>query len=121
MYYADSGLWSAVHHGIPVLYVITNNGAYGVVAGFYGRAGGEMSQTGEYAGVALDGMDPVGIAAGFGVEGIRVDDEARVREAIARGLETVEREGRPFLLDVRLPLGLPRGGRAAAPFRMTDA
>jgi hypothetical protein len=30
----------------------------------------------------------------------------------------VEREKRPFLLDVNVPIGLPQGGRAAAPFRL---
>ena len=32
MFYADSGLWTAAHHQIPVLYVVSNNQAYGVVA-----------------------------------------------------------------------------------------
>ena len=121
MYYADSGLWTAVHHGIPVLYVIANNGAYGIVANLFGSAGGKMKETGEYAGVVLHGIDPVSIARGFGVEGIRVEEEARVGDTIARGLETVEKEKRPYLLDIRLPTGLPHGGRAATPFRLADA
>ena len=121
MYYADSGLWTAVHHGIPVLYVIANNGTYGVVARNFWNASGKMKETGEYAGVVLDGIDPVTIAEGFGVEGVHVEEEAQVGDAIARGLETVGRENRPYLLDVRLPTGLPQGGRAAVPFRMADA
>lgn len=121
MYYADSGLWTAAHHGIPVLYVIANNEAYGIVANQFGNVGGKMKETGEYAGVTLDGIDPVSIAEGFGVEGIRVEEEALVGDAIARGLDTVGRENRPYLLDVRLPVGLPQGGRAAAPFRLADA
>lgn len=118
VYYADSGLWSAAHHGIPVLYVVPNNQAYGIVASFFGGTGGKMKETGEYAGVALRGIDPVKIADGFGVEGARVEDEASIGEAISRGLDIVDREKRPYLLDVRLPLGLPQGGRAAAPFRL---
>ena len=121
MYYADSGLWTAAHHGIPVLYLIANNGAYGIVAGAFGQAGGTMHQTGEYAGVRLDGIDPVRISTGFGVEAVRVDDETQVAEAIDRGLDIVERENRPYLLDVRLPVGLPEGGRPATPFKMTGA
>ena len=119
MYYADSGLWTAAHHRIPVLYLIANNGAYGIVAGAFDEAGGAMSRTGEYAGVRLDGIDPVMISQGFGVEAERVDDEAAIGEAIERGLTVVEREGRPYLLDVRLPVGLPAGGRAASPFEMS--
>ena len=120
LFYADSGLWTTVHHAIPVLYVIPNNQAYGIVANFFGLADGAMKQAGEYAGVVLDGIDPVQIAAGFGVEGMRVQDESRVEDAIERGLQVVEEEQRPFLLDVHLPLGLPAGGQAAEPFRLAS-
>ena len=121
MYYADSGLWTAAHHGIPLLYVIPNNEAYGVVAGFFGQAGGNMKQSGEYGGVVLDNIDPVKVAEGFGVEGIEVQDEARVEEAIDHGLDVVEREGRAFVLNVRLPRGLPKGGRAATPYSFKES
>ncbi len=77
-----------------------------------------MSEAGEYAGVVLGGLDPVRIAEGFGVEGMHVEEESRIRAAIAHGLGIVETERRPFLLNVRLPLGLPEGGREAAPFRL---
>jgi len=120
VFYADSGLWTTVHHAIPVLYVIPNNQSYGIVANFFGLADGAMRHSGEYAGVVLDGIDPVQIAAGFGVEGMRVQDESRVEVAIERGLQIVEEEQRPFLLDVHLPLGLPAGGQAAAPFRLAS-
>jgi benzoylformate decarboxylase len=120
MYYADSGLWTAAHHNIPILYVISNNQSYGVVAGSFGRADGVMKQTGEYAGVVLDGIDPVKIAEGFGVEGAHVQDESHLTDAINRGLKVVEGECRPFLLNVHLPLGLPEGGRAATPFHLGE-
>ena len=121
LYYADSGLWTTVHHGIPVLYVIPNNQAYGIVAENFGRAEGTMDRTGDYAGVVLDRIEPVTIAEGFGVEGEQVQDEARLSEAVDRGLRVVEEEHRPYLLDVRLPLGLPKGGKAAAPFHLANA
>ena len=120
LFYADSGLWTAAHHRIPVLYVIPNNQAYGIVAGAFWRADGAMKKTGEYAGVVLDNIDPVKIAEGFGVEGMHVRDEDRVSAAIADGLDVVEKEGRPLLLNVHLPLGLPTAGHAAAPFRLTE-
>ena len=49
----------------------------------------------------------VQIAAGFGVEGQRVQEESRLDAALAHGLQVVEQEQRPFLLDVRLPMGVP--------------
>ena len=113
VYYSDSAFWSAAHHEIPVLYVVPNNGAYGIVAGAFDGANGVMKDTGEYAGVALEGIDIVDLARSFGVEGRRIDDESKISEAVDEGLDTVEREGRPLVLDVQLPLGLPRGGRPA--------
>ena len=121
LYYADSGLWTAAHHRVPVLYVISNNGAYGIVANSFERGASTMSETGEYAGVVLGGIDPVKIADAFGVEGLRVDDESRLEDAIAHGLRVNDTEARPFLLDVRLPLGLPEGGRAAPQFQLASA
>lgn len=116
LYYADSALWTAVHHRIPVLYVITNNQAYGVVAGAFGRAGGNMRETGDYGGVALTGMDPTKIAEGFGMEATDLTDESKITETIARGLRTVEDERRPFLINAHMPMGLPTGGRPARQF-----
>jgi thiamine pyrophosphate-dependent acetolactate synthase large subunit-like protein len=116
--YADSGLWTAVHHAIPVLYVVPDNRSYGIVANYFGLADGVMKQTSEYAGVVLDGVDLVQIAAGFGLQGTRVEDESCLEEAIEHGLQVVEDEQRPFLLDVHLPLGLPAGGQAATQFQL---
>lgn len=120
VYYSDSAFWSAAHHEIPVLYVVPNNSAYGIVAGAFGGADGVMKDTGEYAGVVLDGIDIVQLAGSFGVEGRKVDDESKVAAAVEEGLDTVEREGCPMVLDVRLPLGLPNGGRAAKTVKFAD-
>jgi benzoylformate decarboxylase len=119
-FYADSGVWTAVHHGIPLLYIISNNQAYGIVAGAFDQGARLMHETGEYAGVALEGIDPVKIAAGFGLEGRHIQDEACLDQAIEDGLNLVETEQRPFLLNVHLPLGLPPGGRPAVPYRLTE-
>lgn len=120
LYYADSGLWTAAHHAIPLLFVVPNNHSYGTVAGSFGGVDGNMTRTGQYAGVVLEGMDPAKIAEAFGVESMTVTDEGEVRSAIEEGLRVVDDEKRPFLLDVRLPLGLPHGGRPAPHYRLTD-
>ena len=118
--FADNGLRTAAHHQVPVLYVIPNNGSYGVVADYMEVAGGVMKETGEYSGVALDDIDVVKVAEGMGVEGVDVRAEEGLVEAIVDGLELVDREQRPFLMNVHLPPGLPAGGRAAPPFRPAD-
>ena len=52
------------------------------------------------------------------MEGERVDDEDKLIQTIQRALEIVTEQNRPYLLDVRLPLGLPEGGVAAQQYRM---
>ena len=118
-YYADTAFWTAAHHRIPVLYVIPNNGGYGVVTQNFhaGLADGAMVRSAEYAGVVLDRIDLVKVAEGYGVEGREVREEADLQEALDHGLDTVEREGRPLMLNVHLPSALPKGGRQAPPFR----
>ena len=120
-YYADSGLWSAARHRIPVLFVVPNNKAYGIVAGAFERAGGIMSDSGEYEGVALEKVDPVRIAEGYGVEGRHIKNESDVEAAISQGLDIVERERRPLVLNVNLLQGIPSGSRAMKPFWLGDA
>ncbi len=119
LYYSDHALWTAASHGVPVLYVISNNGAYGIVASSFANANANMRETGEYRGVVLDGIDPVKLAEGFGVEAMDATDEASIGDAIEHGLGVVEREKRPFLLNVHLPLGLPEGGRPGEIYNMS--
>ena len=120
LYYSDSALWTAASHSIPVLYVISNNGAYGIVAGAFGGADADMKRTGEYRGVVLDNIDPVKLSESFGVEALDATDESSIANAIEHGLKTVEEEKRPFLLNVHLPIGLPEGGRPKAPYSFSD-
>jgi benzoylformate decarboxylase len=120
LYYSDSALWTAASHNIPVLYVISNNGAYGIVAGAFGEADADMKRTGEYRGVVLDNIDPVKLSESFGVEAMDATDESSIAGAIAHGLKTVEEEKRPFLLNVHLPIGLPEGGHPKAPYSFSD-
>ena len=120
LYYSDHGLWTAASHSVPVMYVISNNGAYGIVANSWANAGAQMKDTGEYRGVVLDNIDPVKLAEGFGVEAADATDEATIGDAIERGLRIVEDEKRPYLLNVHLPLGLPSGGRPGQIYSLSD-
>ena len=120
LYYSDSALWTAASHNIPVLYVISNNGAYGIVAGAFGGADADMKRTGDYRGVVLDNIDPVKLSESFGVEAMDATDESSIARAIEHGLKMVEDEKRPFLLNVHLPIGLPEGGRPKAPYSFRD-
>ena len=118
LYYAAMGLWTAVHHNINILYVIANNGAYGVVAGHFKNAGGVMNDTNEYSGIVLDKINPATIAKGFGLESETINQEALLPNAIKKGIEYTKNNNKPYLLNVILPIGLPENGKAAKPFQL---
>ena len=120
VFYADTAFWTAAHHRVPVLYVVPNNGGYGIVAGSFVRvaSGGAMGAAGEWPGVVLDGIDLVGVARAYGVEGCDIRSEAELPDALRAGLEVVQGERRPYLLNVHIPSVLPEGGRQAAPFHL---
>jgi thiamine pyrophosphate-dependent acetolactate synthase large subunit-like protein len=120
VYYFDSAFWTADCHKTPVLYVISNNGSYGVVARAFGNAGGSIQKTGEYAGVVLDNIDIVKIAEAYGVDGMHVQEESEFADAMERGLNVVEGEWHPYILNVHLPVGLPAGGRPAKPYHFPE-
>jgi thiamine pyrophosphate-dependent acetolactate synthase large subunit-like protein len=103
--YTPQALWSAVHHDVPVLFILDDNGTYYrdelhqvAVSRLRGR---DPSQVGP--GLHLDGpeVDHVGLARSFGMtaEGPigALDDLDR---ALARAVAAV-RAGEPVLLDVR--------------------
>ena len=53
MFYSDTAFWTAAHHVVAVLYIIPNNGGYGIVTQSFVRAAadGAMGAAGEWPGV----------------------------------------------------------------------
>lgn len=103
--YTPQALWSAVHHDVPVLFILDNNGTYHrdelhqvAVSRLRGR---DPSQVGP--GLHLDGpeVDHVGLARSFGMTADGpVSDLEGLDRALARAVAAV-RAGEPVLVDVR--------------------
>tara|TARA_B100001123_G_scaffold148484_1_gene171970 strand:- start:632 stop:790 length:159 start_codon:yes stop_codon:yes gene_type:complete len=49
-----------------------------------------------------------------------LDNEDKVKEIIKRALDIIQNENRPYLLDVRMPLGLPSNGKTMKQFLMKE-
>jgi len=81
---------SARRLGLPVVNVIHNNAAWGVIRMGQRRAGFEL-------GASLEGTDYAAIARGFGCHGETVASPQEVAPAIARALAS----GRPAVIDAR--------------------
>jgi len=82
---------TARRHRLPVLSIIHNNQAWGII-----RAGQRKALDFEL-GTALEGTDYAAIARGFGCHGERVDRPEQVAPAMARALAS----GLPAVLDCR--------------------
>lgn len=81
---------TARREGLPVVTVIHNNAAWGIIRAGQQRAGFSL-------GTALDGTDYAAIARGFGCHGETVLTAAELAPALARALAS----GLPAVLDCR--------------------
>jgi thiamine pyrophosphate-dependent acetolactate synthase large subunit-like protein len=103
---APTALWTAAHHGIPVLFVIANNQSYhndeehqDTVARVR-----ERPRENRWIGQRMDtpAVDFAGLARDLGAEGIGpVSDPAELASAMRRGVAALD-DGRPALVDVRI-------------------
>lgn len=102
-HYAPQALWNAAQKNLPLGFVVTNNGGYGLL---YDNMNFALKQRGIDASTVprrhyfeLPNIDYVSIAKGYGVPGTRVDQEEKLDEAISAMLSA---EG-PYLLELVLP------------------
>lgn len=82
-----------VQYDIPVKVVILNNMYLGMV-----RQWQELFYDRRYSFTELPSVDFVGIAAAYGIDGMRVDSADQVKEALSAAIDT---DG-PFVLDFRV-------------------
>lgn len=105
---------TAVEQGIPVLWVVMNNAAFGTIAGLenanYHTQFGTLFKTGYEQesetlfptpdkDVARYSPNWADVAKAYGVESIRVNSAAEFKPAMEKAVATVQ-AGRPFLIDV---------------------
>lgn len=96
-------LWTASRYEIPIGVIVWNNGEYQANRRYLHAYGKRAAATGKYIGCSLGSpeIDNVSLAKGYGVEGERVEDPAKLQAALARCLRAVG-EGRTYLLDVKI-------------------
>ena len=97
MYYPQA-LWTAARENIAIVAVILNNGGYAAVRSLLMRYDGEALKQCNFIGADIGGIDYVKMAESFGVAGIRVQDESKVKPALKEALGA----GRPMLIEVVL-------------------
>ena len=108
---------TAVRYDLPVVVVVHNNAAWGVIRAGQQKSGFEFEAD-------LSGTDYAAIARGFGCEGHLVSSEAEFRAALSKALASEK----PSLIDCRTTFqghpamryfgaaGAPRGADVALPY-----
>lgn len=84
---------TAARHGVPLLVVVANNGAWQI------EVHDQTTTHGKVIGTRLQRADHAAMARAFGAHGERVEKASELPAALARALEAI-RSGRPALLDV---------------------
>jgi thiamine pyrophosphate-dependent acetolactate synthase large subunit-like protein len=102
--YAPGSLWTAAHHGIPMLNIIYNNRAYHQEVMHMQRMASWRQRGVENALIGTVITNPnlsfATLAQGMGVEGIGpIEDPNDLTAAIRRGIE-VAKSGEPVVIDV---------------------
>ena len=101
-------LWTQSRYDIPVLNVITNNRSYEETrwqimgdAGVTGQGAAGLSGHDYISYLGDPDVDFTKLAAAYNINGAIVENTDQLRPAIQRAIRTL-RDGRPFMLDVRL-------------------
>jgi benzoylformate decarboxylase len=91
--YSIQGLWTAAEFGLPVAFVIVNNASYQALEEF-----GHHFRIDKLPGTRLPHLDFCALAAGHGVQAVRVDR----CEDLDAALKQVFAANVPMLLEVRV-------------------
>jgi len=89
--YTIQTLWSAARERLPIVYAILNNRGYGAMKSFVEMQGSQRSPS-----FAIEAIDLVAIAAGYGCRARRITRAGELRTALEEALRANE----PVLLDI---------------------
>ena len=86
--YSIQGLWTAVQHKLPILFVVVCNAEYAILKSF-----AEQEDSSGVPGLDLPGLDIVSLAKGYGCAAERVETTDAIRkicsQAFSRNVPTV--------------------------------
>jgi benzoylformate decarboxylase len=96
--YGIQGLWTAAHHEIPVVYIVSNNASYAILKAGMLAAKLPSAMAGNFLGMDLihPEIDYPAMARALGIQASRVETASQVSDAVAAAIQS----GRPALIDV---------------------
>jgi acetolactate synthase-1/2/3 large subunit len=90
-------LATAVQYGLPVIFVVVNNGMYGTI-----RMHQERDYPARVYGTALQNPDFAALARAYGAYGATVEETAQFAPAFERATRETASSGKPALIEVRI-------------------
>jgi benzoylformate decarboxylase len=93
--FAIQAIWTAARYEVPVVFVVIDNGHYGILKAF-----AAFQRTPGVPGLDLPGLDVAAIARGLGAEAHRVTAAADLADAYADAFRTALARPGPVLLNV---------------------
>jgi len=101
--FGSQALWSAARYEVPIGVVVFNNGEYQANRMNQNTYRGRIQATGKYIGANLGHPDIqyVKVAEAYGIEAERVSEPGKLAAALKRCARAM-REGRPYLVDVKI-------------------
>jgi benzoylformate decarboxylase len=88
-------IWTAAHYRVPVVYLVLNNGGYGILKAF-----AAFQQTPGVPGLDLPDLDLASIARGMGAHSCRVSSAADLGEACRAAFAHAAAMRQPVLIDI---------------------
>lgn len=79
--YALQSIWTAVQHGLHVVFLVLRNGEYGILKSF-----AMLEETPGVPGLDLPGLDIVSLGKGYGAKSWRAATVADIRDGFAKAL-----------------------------------
>ena len=102
--YSASGFWTMARYKTPILTIVSNNETYQIVRHNWANQmpDSKMVRDNKYPGLFLGdpAIDYAGLAKSQGVDGETVTTLKDLEPALRRGLDVVNKQRRPYLLDV---------------------
>jgi benzoylformate decarboxylase len=102
--YSGMGFWTMARYNTAILTIVSNNESYQIVRHNWAKdmPDSKMIRDGKYPGLWLSApmVDYVALARSQGVDGEAVSSPKELEPALRRGLEKINRENRPYLIDV---------------------
>lgn len=97
--YSIQALYTAAQHRLPVVFLVLNNGEYGILKAF-----ADHQKTPGVPGTDLPGLDFVALATGYGCAAARV----ATRDALAQALQDALCRPGPTVLDISITSAVAR-------------